>query len=218
MSGERKEHWEEVYNTKEIEQLGWYEETPEKSLDLIERCGIGKDELILDVGSGASTLIDSLVERGYRNIVATDISEEALRKLKERLGERGKGVRFIVDDLTKPEHLGELRDVAVWHDRAVLHFLTEEGGKEAYLSVLNKVVRKGGHVIIAAFSLEGAKKCSGLDVRRYDERMLEEFLGDEFKLVEYFDYLYHMPSGDTRPYVYTLFERKGGVKNGPGVK
>jgi len=106
----------------------------------------------------------------------------------------------------------ELKNIALWHDRAVLHFLTEKNEQEAYKSTLLNSVKKQGYVILAVFSLEGAVKCSGLDVKRYDKKMLQDFLGSEFKLLESFNYLYHMPSGDTRPYVYTLFVRKGGEK------
>lgn len=208
---DRKEHWNKVYSSKEVNKLGWYEETPDKSLKLIEKCNINKSDRILDVGVGASTLIDNLIEMGYRNITATDFSERALNKLEMRLGAKASLVDFVIDDLTQPKHLNELRNVALWHDRAVLHFLTEESERGAYLSILLQVVRTGGYVIIATFSLEGAPKCSGLDVRRYDQKMLQEFLGDEFRLIEHFDYIYHMPSGDTRPYIYTLFKRiKGG--------
>ena len=202
-----REHWDDVYGLREVTQLGWYEETPEKSLELIDKCSIGKDERILDVGAGASTLIDNLVERGFQDIIAVDISQEALKKSKERLGKKASSVGFIVDDLTRPKHLNKLRPIGLWHDRAVLHFLTEDKGRRAYLSALRHVVRAGGYVIIAAFSLEGAPKCSGLDVRRYDVNMIQEFLGNDFRLMEHFDHLYHMPSGDTRPYIYALFQR-----------
>ena len=206
-----KEHWNKVYGSNKVTQLGWYEESPEKSLELIEKCGICKDEKILDVGVGASTLIDNLVERGYSNIIVADISEEALKKLKMRLGTKASSVDFIVDDITQPKNLIGMRDVSIWHDRAVLHFLTKENERRIYLSTLSQVVKADGYVIVEAFSLEGASKCSGLDVRRYSVDMLQEFLGDEFRLIENFDYLYHMPSGDTRPYICTLFKRiKGG--------
>lgn len=203
-----KEHWECIYDSREINQLGWYEETPKQSLELFDKCKLDKNELILDVGSGASLFVDNLINRGYRNIVATDISKTALEKLKGRLGKNASLVKWIVDDLTQPKHLQELKNVAVWHDRAVLHFLTKESERKTYLSTLLRAVKKGGYVIIAAFSLQGACKCSGLDVRRYDQNMLKKFLGDEFKLLQHFNYLYHMPSGNVRPYVYTLFQRK----------
>jgi len=111
-----------------------------------------KDEPILDVGAGASTFIDNLIDQGFKNIIATDISEIALNKLKERLGkEKASSVRWVVDDITRPEHIQDLRNIALWHDRAVLHFLLEENEQRMYLSILKKVIKKGGYVIIAAF-------------------------------------------------------------------
>jgi hypothetical protein len=112
-----------------------------------------------------------------------------------------------VDDITQPAHIQNLRDIAVWHDRAVLHFLLKENQQQMYLSTLKEVIKKDGYVIIAAFSLKGAKKCSGLNVKNYDQNMLAEFLGKDFSLLDYFDYTHYMPSREPRPYVYTLFQR-----------
>ena len=208
MNSSSKEHWNEIYTWLETEELGWYEKTPAPSIKLLSKCRISKDESILDVGAGASTFIDHLINQGFKNIIAADISEIALNKLKERLGkEKASMVRWIVDDITQPIHIQDLRDIAVWHDRAVLHFLLEENQQHMYLSTLKKVIKKGGYVIIAAFSLKGAKKCSGLDVKNYDQNMLAKFLGEDFSLIEYFDYTYYMPSGEPRPYIYALFQK-----------
>lgn len=205
-----KEHWETVYESKEINKLGWYEESPESSIRLISKCPIDKGDFVLDVGAGASTLIDHLLDHGYNNIIAVDISEAAIGKLRERLGdEKSRRVKWIVDDITKPRHLTNPGNIALWHDRALLHFLLKEEERQAYLSTLRKVVKKGGYVIIACFSLTGAKKCSGLNVMNYDQEMLSDFLGEDFELIEYFDHLYHTPSGGERPYIYTLFKRTG---------
>lgn len=204
-----KEHWDEIYDALDPDELTWYEEIPAPSIKLLSKCNINKDEPILDVGAGASTFIDYLVDQGFKNIIAADISEIALNKLKERLGkEKASAVKWIVDDITRPIHIQNLRDVAVWHDRAVLHFLLEEHQRQMYLSTMKNVIKKGGYVIIAAFSLKGAKKCSGLDVKNYDQDMLAEFLGEDFRLLEYFDYTYYMPSGKPRPYIYALFQNK----------
>lgn len=204
-----KEHWNKIYSSRDVDKLSWYEEIPEPSLRLLSKCHINKDEFILDVGAGASTLIDYLLNQGFNNIIATDISEIALNKLKERLGtEKASKVKWIVDDITQPIYIQNLRDISIWHDRAVLHFLLKENQQQVYLSTLRKVIKKGGYVIIAAFSLEGAKKCSGLDVKNYDQNMLAKFLGEDFRLLEYFDYIYHIPSGEARPYIYTLFQKK----------
>ena len=203
-----KEHWNEIYEALDIDELPWQEEIPEPSIKLLSKCHINKDEPILDVGAGASTFVDYLINQEFSNIIAADISEIALNKSKERLGkEKAPSVRWIVDDITQPIYIQNLGDVAVWHDRAVLHFLLEESQQQMYLSTLKKVVKKGGYVIIAAFSLKGAKKCSGLDVKNYDQNMLAKFLGEDFSLLEYFDYTFSMPSGKLRPYIYTLFQK-----------
>ncbi|VVB86361.1 Ubiquinone/menaquinone biosynthesis C-methyltransferase UbiE [uncultured archaeon] len=208
MNDSMKEHWDEIYEALDADELTWYEEIPESSIKLLSKCHINKDESILDVGAGASTFIDYLINQGFTNIIATDISEIALSKIKERLGnEKASLVRWIVDDITQPVHIQNLKDIAVWHDRAVLHFLLEENQQQMYLSTLKKVVKKGGYVIIAAFSLKGAKKCSGLSVKNYDQNMLAEFLGKDFSLLDYFDYTHYMPSREPRPYVYALFQR-----------
>jgi len=204
----RKDHWDRVYNSNESNKLGWFEQIPEKSLELIKKSMVQKDDLILDIGTGASTLIDFLLEQGYINITATDISKAAIEKSKNRLGrEKASLVKWIVDDITQAAHIVTLSDVTLWHDRAVLHFLLEDKERQKYLAVLNKVLKKGGHVIIAAFSLKGAKKCSGLDIINYDEYLLADFLGKNFQLKAHFDYTYHMPSGASRPYIYTLFQK-----------
>ena len=124
-----------------------------------------------------------------------------------RLGDDAARVRWIIDDLTSSAHINGSFAVDLWHDRAVLHFLTEESHRQSYFDTLRKIVKKGGFAIIAAFSLDGAKMCSGLDVKNYDANMLDELIGDEFTLLETFDYTYQMPSGDFRPLVYTLFRR-----------
>ena len=204
-----KEHWNKVYDSKEIDTLGWYEPISGPSIELISKCGIDKNEPILDVGVGASTLIDSLLDRGYTNIIGVDISELALNKLSERLGEeRAKSVTLIADDITNPRYLQELSDIAIWHDRALLHFLLEEAHRQSYFAILKRIVKKGGFVIIAAFSLTGKKKCSGLDIINYDQNMLSALLGDDFDLIEEFDYTYITPWNEDRPYIYTLFKRK----------
>lgn len=160
------------------------------------------------MGAGASTFIDYLIDKGFSNIIATDISEIALNKLKKRLGkEKASQVRWIVDDITKPIYIQNLRDISVWHDRAVLHFLLKDNQQQEYLSTLKKEIKKDGYVIISAFSLEGVKKCSGLDVKNYDQNILVKFLGEDFSLLEYFNYKHYMPSGEPRLYIYTLFQK-----------
>lgn len=204
-----KEHWERVYQNSSVDKLGWYETKSDPSLQLIELCKLSKDAAILNVGAGATTLVDELLEIGYQNIIANDISSSALEELQQRLGpEQSTMVRWLIDDLTLPTELQSLEPIDLWHDRAVLHFFNDSESQDAYFNLLRKLVKVEGHVIIAAFNLQGAPKCSGLPVYRYDAKMLQEKLGKEIQLKEAFDYTYTMPSGDTREYVYTLFQRK----------
>jgi len=203
-----KNHWDKVYSKSEINKLGWYEENPQPSLDLIRNCNLNKDAIILDVGSGATTLIKNLIGYSFSNIIALDISEVALERAKKMLSpEEAENVKWIVDDITNPKNIDHLKSIDLWHDRTVLHFLIEAKEQKGYLETLKKLVRNEGFVIIAVFSLEGAKKCSGLHVKNYDQNMIEEFLGKDFKMLKHFPYLYQMPSGDLRPYIYTLFQR-----------
>jgi len=153
-------------------------------------------------------LIDNLIQQGYKNIIASDISAIALEKLRARLSkDSSELVQWVADDITNPKNLDFTLKVDLWHDRTVLHFLIDENQQTGYLSTLKKIVKKGGYVIIAVFSLEGVKKCSGLNVKNYSQNMISEFLGNDFELLEYFNHLYINPSGGERPYVYTLFKR-----------
>lgn len=202
-------HWEEVYQTKEGEQLGWFEDFPETTLQLIEKCHLNPDATILNVGAGTSTLIDALLERGFTNIIANDLSKAALQKLELRiLKNYDFRLNCLVDDLTKPKALLQLQNIDLWIDRAVLHFFLLDEEQKAYFNIIKKVVSKKGYVLIAVFSLEGAEKCSGLPLQRYNAEMIQDHLGSEFKLVEAFDHIYINPSGSERPYIYTLFQRQ----------
>ena len=200
-------HWNKVYTNAEIENLGWYENDPKESLELIEKCKLDKDAAIFISGAGATTLVDELLERKYTNIIANDIAETALISLKSRIG-RSEAVKFVIDDLTKPKKLQFLPKIDLWIDRAVLHFFLKEEDQKSYFDILKQLVKPDGFVIIAAFNLEGAKKCSGLDVYNYNADMIANRLGNEFNLLTTFDHTYVMPSGGERPYVYTLFQRR----------
>lgn len=203
-----KDHWEGVYEKLPVEKLGWYEDSPDQSLELIESCMLPQDATILNVGAGATTLVDELLKKAYNNIVANDISSSALVELKKRLGpELSEKVQWVVDDLTHPDLLLTLGPVDLWHDRAVLHFFNHKDEQESYFNLLRKLLKEGGYVIIAAFNLHGPKQCSGLPVFRYDQQMLQEKLGESFSLIRSFDYTYMTPSGNPREYVYTLFQR-----------
>jgi len=202
------EHWCGVYTDSDISKLGWYEDESTPVLELIDACNLEKEAKILAVGAGATTLIDSLVKQDYSNLIANDISSCAVNTLKKRLGEAHKNISWIVDDITKPNELNKLSEITLWVDRAVLHFFTEDKDQDTYFDLLKSSVAKEGYVILAEFNLSGATKCSGLDVKRYNAKMLSSKLGDDFTLQKEFDYVYTMPNGDKRNYVYTLFKRE----------
>lgn len=201
-----KNHWDTAYIKSPTEKLGWYEKEATPTLELIEKTKLPLDSTILNVGSGSSTLIDNLLTKGYTNIIANDISSEALTSLKERLEDYTDKVQFVVDDLINPNQL-QTSNVDLWNDRAVLHFFTEEQQRKTYFNLLKKVVKVNGYVVIAVFATDGAKKCCGLDVYRYDTEMLVDYLGNDFELIEDFKYTFTNPNNDPRPYVYTLFKR-----------
>ena len=204
-----EKHWNASYQKSPITNLGWYEENPTPSIELIETCNLPKDGLIFNAGAGATTLISELLATGYGNLLVNDISSVALAELKNNLlVPKNAQIKFIVDDLTNPSELLKLKNVELWHDRAVLHFFTEEKQQKAYFDLLKSILKPKGFVILAEFNLEGAKKCSGLDVFNYNEEMLQERLGSDFELLKSFNFTYTQPSGNTREYVYTLFQKK----------
>ncbi len=199
-------HWNRIYSKSPPEKLGWYETDFKPTFDLISKTSVGPEARILIVGAGNSFLIDELMGRGYKNLIATDISKTALEQLKKRVGSLA-GVEFIVDDLTEPEVLLDIQEVDFWIDRAVLHFFTLVEEQDAYFSLLNQKVKKRGYALLAQFHTDGAKTCSGLPVKRYNAQMLSEKIGPEFELIDSFVFVYTMPSGEKRPYIYTLFKK-----------
>lgn len=203
------QHWNKAYEARPTEELGWYEEHAGPSFELLEKTGLPKNARILNVGAGSSTMVDELINAGYTDIIVNDFSSAALVHLKNRLGDGARRVTFIEDDLTNPSLLSDIEPVDLWHDRAVLHFFKKESEKETYFDLLKKIVKPGGFVILAEFSLTGAEKCCGLELCRWNEEMLSERLGEDFQLIESFDYTFINPRGEDRPYIYTLYRRHG---------
>ena len=203
-----QEHWDKAYQARNLQDLGWYEAESTPSLQLIKECNLDKKARIINVGAGTSTLTDSLLDLGFANVIVTDLSQTALDQLKVRLLRNDVKVTFIQDDLARPAKLHTIESVDLWHDRAVLHFLTKAEDQDAYFKLLKKLVKKDAFVILAEFELEtGAKKCCNLDVQRYNVHMLSEKLGPEFELIKSFSYDYKNPREESRPYIYTLFKR-----------
>jgi len=194
-----RSHWEQVYATKDLRRVSWFRPHLERSLELIERSAPERVASILDVGSGESTLVDDLLGLGYRKITALEISRTALEATKVRLGKAGLGVRWICGDVTEtvlPEGVYD-----VWHDRAVFHFLTEAGQRQAYVERVKSALKPGGSVILSTFGPEGPERCSGLSTMRYDAQGLGRELGARFRLVESSLDLHETPAGGAQQFL-----------------
>ena len=200
----RRTHWEKVYQTKSADEMSWYQSQPTLSLDLIEATGAGHHSAIIDIGGGASTLVDELLARGYDNLAVLDVAEPAFATTKERLGESAATVEWYVADITAfdPPHRW-----TVWHDRAVFHFLVEETDRAAYLAALERGVEPSGHAIIATFGPNGPPRCSGLPVHRYSPTELSAVLGVGWELVSGTSEEHETPSGAVQAFVYCHFCR-----------
>src|SRR5262245_13120428 len=197
-----RDHWSRIYQSKRADEVSWYRPHLEQSLDLIAHTGIGRDAAIIDVGGGASTLVDDLLERGFRNITVADISAEALEVAKRRLGARADRVTWLSGDIATLNLRPESFDL--WHDRAVFHFLTDEAQRKAYLEQVCRAVRKNGFVIVATFGPEGPEKCSGLPVVRYSSDGLHAAFGAAFRMLEHREETHQTPAGAEQEFVYCL--------------
>jgi SAM-dependent methyltransferase len=202
---DKKTHWEKIYREKSSSDVSWYQESPDLSLELICRSGVRNDEAIVDVGGGASVLVDVLCEEGFRNLSVLDISGIALAGAQQRLGGLAETIEWFEADITEfdPPHAFTL-----WHDRAVFHFLTDESDRRKYVNVLKRALRPGGHLIIAAFAIGGPEQCSGLQVVQYDSSRLKAELGEEFELVEERDEVHITPANKEQRFTYFRFVRK----------
>ncbi len=200
----RKTHWERVYDTHPPDRVSWFQTRPTLSLRLIERAGVRPDQGVIDVGAGASSLVDALLQGGYGDISVLDVAASGIRHAQQRLGERAGQVQWIEADVTdfRPSRRWDL-----WHDRAVFHFLTDQADREGYRRALEEAVAPGGHAIVATFSTEGPKRCSGLDVARYGPATLSAELGRAFELREAHGEDHHTPTGMVQPFIYCLFRR-----------
>ena len=177
----RQIHWENVYTTKGEKEVSWFQENPAPSLELIESTGLSAGAAIIDIGGGASRLVDELLARKFRRLTVLDLSEAALGAARKRLGDNGTGVQWVIADVTKWEPT-ETYDL--WHDRAAFHFLTDGADQSAYVDRLKKAVKPGGHVIIGTFAPDGPERCSGLPIMRHDAITLGRLLGGDFILMD----------------------------------
>ena len=177
---DRRRHWDEKYRNSGPGLVSWYQAAPTPSLEMIDALALAADTPVLDVGGGASTLVDELLDRGFSDVSVLDVSDAAIDSVRQRLGGR-EGFHGIVEDLLE---WGPDRTYGLWHDRAVLHFFVDPVDRARYRDLLRRSVRPGGAVIIATFAPDGPTSCSGLPVKRWSSDEISEFLGEDFAVVE----------------------------------
>jgi len=195
-----KEHWEKVYETKPTDAVSWFQEHAEQSLRLIRETGVPLTASIIDVGGGASTLVDDLLDNGYQALTVLDLSGAALAAAQRRVGSRAQSVQWIEANITDARLAAHAYDV--WHDRAVFHFLTSPADRHAYVEAVLRAVKPGGHVIVATFAEDGPTQCSGLPVMRYSAGELHAEFGSPFTLLRHEKEEHHTPSGNVQKFVY----------------
>ena len=195
-----RQHWEWVYRTKEPTEVSWYAPHLDVSLQFIEDAAPQRGARIIDVGGGEATLVDDLLDRGYRYLSVLDVSATALDVAKARLGERAGAVDWLCGDVAWYPFARHQYDV--WHDRAVFHFLTDPKDRAAYVRQVTHAVKPGGHVIVATFGPEGPTKCSGLDVVRYDPDALHDQFSTKFRLLRHLTEIHRTPAGTTQQFTY----------------
>lgn len=205
MTTDVRRHWDGVYGSKSFDEVSWYQSVPECSLRHIQDVVTSKDAAIIDVGGGASTLVDNLLNIGFDDVTVLDICEDALKQAQGRLGVRADAVNWVVGDVRT--FLTD-RNFSVWHDRAVFHFLIDAEDRERYIDALGRALMPGGKLVLSTFGPEGPLKCSGLQIRRYDLDMLMDLLGDGFELQGHEFEDHETPGGAAQQFLYTSWTRK----------
>ena len=200
----KKDLWENIYKDKSPLEVSWHQKEPTISLTLIKKIAQNNTDYVIDVGGGASTLSDFLLEDGFNNLTVLDLSANALAHTKQRLGDKSSLIEWKVEDVTNfvPTHQYD-----IWHDRAVFHFLTAKDDREKYVQVLESSIKAGGYLIIAAFSIGGPKQCSGLDIVQYDAVKLKNELGDNFSFMEEMYENHITPAGKDQKFGYYIFTK-----------
>jgi SAM-dependent methyltransferase len=199
-------HWDRVYGGKADEALSWYQRYPVRSLALIERFGPNRSVRLIDAGAGTSPLLGELLRRGYRDLWWLDLSSVAQARARRQLGELAARVRWVLSDVARA--VLPTASFDVWHDRAVFHFLTGEAGRSVYVRAVARALRPGGHLIIATFAEDGAERCSGLPVRRYDAETLAAVFGEPFELLHSERELHRTPGGAVQSFRYCVLQRR----------
>ncbi len=195
-----RNHWDSVYTTKGPENVSWFKPHLERSLAFLDAARIDRNGAVIDVGGGASTFVDDLLERGYSNVTVLDLSESALKTARARLGERASRVRWICADVTAADLPRAEYDF--WHDRAVFHFLRDPAARSRYVDAVRRSLKPGGHIVVATFGPHGPEKCSGLEVMRFSGEELHAEFGSDFAKISDLTETHTTPWGSEQEFVY----------------
>lgn len=199
---EKKKHWENIYQTKNIDGVSWYQETPYESIELIKKFSTNDFDMIIDIGCGKSFLVDNLLKLNYKNITLVDISLNALKEVKDRLN--NKSLNFIETDVL---NLKLEQTFNIWHDRAVFHFITDRDSIEKYISLCNEYIVEGGKLIIGTFAEDGPLKCSGIEIKRYSVEHLKKLFKENFEFLEGFKKLHSTPFDTEQSFTFCVFRK-----------
>jgi 2-polyprenyl-3-methyl-5-hydroxy-6-metoxy-1,4-benzoquinol methylase len=201
---DRKKHWENIYLTKELKEVSWFQPTPETSLEFIKQYDVPASARIIDIGGGNSYLVDNLLDSGYNDITVLDISEAAIERAKKRLGDRAAKVKWIIADVTafKPT---EKYDFC--HDRSTFHFLTDKQEISGYIETAQKSLNRDGILVIGTFSEQGPKKCSGIEIQQYSETTMTDRLKPYFEKLKCITVDHTTPSGSIQNFIFCSFRK-----------
>ena len=204
MNNNLKNHWENIYQNKNEDEVSWFQKIPDTSIEIINSIKIKKQSKIIDVGSGRSRLFKNLIEQGYNNLTYLDISESAAKKSKIFLGQESKNIEWIVEDVLNFE---PKQNFDVWHDRAVFHFLTDQNQIKKYVDLVSRNISNNGYLIIGTFSEQGPLKCSGLEVSRYSESLIKTTFSESFNLLNSFKIDHSTPFNTTQNFLFSVLKK-----------
>ncbi|GGX18866.1 class I SAM-dependent methyltransferase [Aquimarina muelleri] len=202
---DRKKHWETIYSTKDLKEVSWYQKVPTTSIEFITSLNLPKTAKIIDIGGGDSLLVDHLLNLGYSNITVLDVSETAIHKAKERLGDLADTITWIVTDITD---FTPNEKYDVWHDRATFHFLREQKEIDNYVMTIENAILPAGALIIGTFSLDGPKKCSGIDITPYSEKSMSDLVKSSFKKLKCSYINHETPFNTTQNFIFCSFQKQ----------
>lgn len=200
---EKQEHWETVYQTKDHTKVGWYQPSCDSSLELIEKIGVSKNASVIDIGAGASTFVDGLLDRGFKNITLLDLSNEALTITRERLADKAHIPNYLVEDITTvslPQHYD------LWHDRAAFHFLLDESEQQRYIHTMLDSLNSEGYAIIGTFAVDGPESCSALTVKQYNRKRMEDVLDGQMAIIDMVERIHITPSGSEQKFSFFILK------------